>query len=48
MNECRKRFWDTFEQMQEDFDRFFEHYAQSKRTAFPSLWHPLVARVQHL
>ena len=34
MNECRKRFWDTFEQMQEDFDRFFEHYAQSKRTAF--------------
>ncbi len=21
MNECRKRFWDTFEQMQEDFDR---------------------------
>lgn len=43
MNECRKRFWDTFEQMQEDFDRFFEHYAQSKRTAFVSYgtrWSP--------
>ena len=45
MNECRKRFWDTFEQMQEDFDRFFEHYAQSKHTAFPWLWHALVAGV---
>ena len=43
MKECRKRFWDTFEQMQEDFDRFFEHYAQSKRTAFLSYgtrWSP--------
>ncbi len=43
MNECRKRFWDTFEQMQEDFDRFFEHYAQSKHAAFLSFgtrWSP--------
>lgn len=34
MDDFRKRFWDTFEQMQEDFDRFFEHYAQAQR---PSL-----------
>ncbi len=34
MDEFQKRFWDTFEQMQEDFDRFFEHYAQAKH---PSL-----------
>lgn len=33
-DEFRKRFWDTFEHMQEDFDRFFDHYAQAKR---PSL-----------
>ena len=31
MDEVRKRFWDTFEQMQEDFDRFFDHYASAKR-----------------
>jgi len=34
MDELRKRFWDTFEQMQEDFDRFFDHYAHAKH---PSL-----------
>jgi len=42
MNECRKRFWDTFEQMQEDFDRFFEHYANVKRSAmvYGTRWAP--------
>ena len=36
MDEFRKRFWDTFEQMQEDFDRFFDHYAHAKRPALVS------------
>lgn len=43
MSECRKRFWDTFEQMQEDFDRFFEHYAHAKRTtmlSYDTRWSP--------
>ena len=43
MDEYRKRFWDTFEQMQEDFDRFFDHYARAKRPAFLSYrahWSP--------
>ncbi|HEY3417508.1 MAG TPA: Hsp20/alpha crystallin family protein [Armatimonadota bacterium] len=43
MDEFRKRFWDTFEQMQEDFDRFFEHYAQAKRPtvlAYRTRWSP--------
>lgn len=43
MDELRKRFWDTFEQMQEDFDRFFEHYAHAKRPSLVSYrmrWSP--------
>ena len=43
MDEFHKRFWDTFEQMQEDFDRFFEHYAHAKRPALVSYrmrWSP--------
>jgi len=43
MDECRKRFWDTFEQMQEDFDRFFNHYAHAKGSslvAFRAAWSP--------
>jgi len=43
MDELRKRFWDTFEQMQEDFDRFFDHYAHAKRPALVSYrarWSP--------
>ena len=43
MDEFRKRFWDTFEQMQEDFDRFFDHYAHAKRPALVSYrtrWSP--------
>ena len=32
MDDDRKRFWSTFEQIQEDFDRFFDHYAHAKRT----------------
>jgi len=43
MDDFNKRFWDTFEQMQEDFDRFFEHYARAKRpsmAAFRTRWSP--------
>ena len=43
MDDFNKRFWDTFEQMQEDFDRFFEHYARAKRpamVAFRTRWSP--------
>ncbi|MHB9025079.1 MAG: Hsp20/alpha crystallin family protein [Armatimonadota bacterium] len=43
MDEFRKRFWDTFEQMQEDFDRFFEHYAHAKRPtvlSYQTRWSP--------
>lgn len=43
MDEFRKRFWDTFEQMQEDFDRFFDHYARAKRPAlvgYRTRWSP--------
>jgi HSP20 family protein len=43
MDETRKRFWDTFEQMQEDFDRFFDHYAHAKHPhllSFHELWSP--------
>ena len=43
MDEFRKRFWDTFEQMQEDFDRFFDHYAHIKRPTLMSYrerWSP--------
>lgn len=43
MDETRKRFWDTFEQMQEDFDRFFEHYARAKRPSLDAMrlrWSP--------
>jgi HSP20 family protein len=43
MDEFHKRFWDTFEQMQEDFDRFFDHYARAKRSslvAFRTRWSP--------
>jgi HSP20 family protein len=43
MDEFRKRFWDTFEQMQEDFDRFFDHYACAKHRAtvtFHTHWSP--------
>jgi len=43
MDEYRKRFWDTFEQMQEDFDRFFDHYARAKRPSLVSYrehWSP--------
>jgi len=43
MDEFRKRFWDTFEQMQEDFDRFFEHYAQAKHPSlvgYRTRWSP--------
>jgi HSP20 family protein len=43
MDEFRKRFWDTFEQMQEDFDRFFDHYAHAKRSTLVSYrmrWSP--------
>lgn len=31
MDDQRKRFWETIEQMQEDFDRFFDHYAHARR-----------------
>ncbi len=44
MDEMRKRFWDTFEQMQEDFDKFFDHYARAKQpslVAFRTRWAPL-------
>jgi len=44
MDEVRKRFWDTFEQMQEDFDRFFDHYARAKHptlVAYRPRWSPL-------
>jgi len=43
MDEFRKQFWDTFEQMQEDFDRFFDHYARAKRSSviiYRSRWSP--------
>jgi HSP20 family protein len=43
MSEFRKRFWDTFEQMQEEFDLFFEHYARAKRPAlvgYRAHWSP--------
>ena len=43
MVEFHKRFLDTFEQMQEDFDRFFEHYANAKRPTLVSYrlrWSP--------
>lgn len=43
MDEFNKRFWDTFEQMQEDFDRFFDHYACCKRptlVAYRTRWSP--------
>ena len=43
MDEYRKRFWDTFEQMQEDFDRFFDHYARVKHPsmlAYREHWSP--------
>lgn len=43
MDDCNKRFWDTFEQMQEDFDRFFDHYARAKRptvVGYRTVWSP--------
>lgn len=43
MGEYNKRFWDTFEQMQEDFDRFFDYYARAKRPSvmtFHTHWSP--------
>ena len=43
MDDFNKRFWDTFEQMQEDFDRFFDHYARAKRPSLVSYrtrWSP--------
>lgn len=43
MDDFRKRFWDTFEHMQEDFDLFFEHYAHAKRPSlvtFRTHWSP--------
>ncbi|MHB9132523.1 MAG: Hsp20/alpha crystallin family protein [Armatimonadota bacterium] len=43
MDEFRKQFWDTFEQMQEDFDRFFDHYAHAKQPtllAYRTHWSP--------
>lgn len=43
MSDFTKRFWDTFEQMQEDFDRFFDHYAQAKRPSlviYRTRWSP--------
>lgn len=43
MDDCNKRFWDTFEQMQEDFDRFFDHYARAKRpilAGYRTVWSP--------
>jgi HSP20 family molecular chaperone IbpA len=42
-DEVRKRFWDTFEQMQEEFDLFFNHYAHAMRPAqvgFRTRWAP--------
>jgi HSP20 family protein len=43
MDDYTKRFWDTFEQMQEDFDKFFDHYARAKQptmAAFRTRWSP--------
>lgn len=43
MDDFNKRFWDTFEQMQEDFDRFFDHYSRCKRpslVAYRTRWSP--------
>jgi len=43
MDDFNKRFWDTFEQMQEDFDRFFDHYARCKQpslVAYRTRWSP--------
>ncbi|HEX2951290.1 MAG TPA: Hsp20/alpha crystallin family protein [Armatimonadota bacterium] len=43
MDDFNKRFWDTFEQMQEDFDRFFDHYARAKHpsvVAYRTRWSP--------
>ena len=34
MSNSRKRFWDSFEKIQEDFDRFFEHYSRARGPAF--------------
>lgn len=34
MTTSRKRFWDSFEKIQEDFDRFFEHYSRARGPAF--------------
>lgn len=34
MDQSRKRFWDSFEKIQEDFDRFFEHYSRTRGPAF--------------
>lgn len=34
MSTSRKRFWDSFEKIQEDFDRFFEHYSRARGPAF--------------
>lgn len=43
MDELHKRFWDTFEQMQEDVDRFFDHFARAKRPSmvmYRTRWSP--------
>lgn len=43
MDEGQKRFWDTFEQMQEDIDRLFDHYARAKQpslVSFRARWAP--------
>jgi HSP20 family protein len=43
MDEIRKRFWDTFEQMQEDVDRFFDHVSRGKRSTlvgYQAQWAP--------
>jgi HSP20 family protein len=42
-DDVRKRFWDTFEQMQEEFDLFFHHYAHAQRAGqvgFRTRWAP--------
>lgn len=43
MDDINKRFWDTFEQMQEDVDRFFDHFSHAKRpslVAYRARWSP--------
>jgi HSP20 family protein len=43
MDNSRKRFWDSFEKIQEDFDRFFEHYSRARGpsiVAYRERWSP--------